>query len=160
MAKKSTTKGKVFERRIATALREQWPNAVVRRASQADRADNPDVLVEAGPPVLSRLWLELQDARAPTPTDKLKQAERDVARWQSTRMPSVPRLPVVVWHKLAERTIWVTTRMWVLDVLRRVDILRDRDEWAGGDRECRLEWDDFVWLVQLYARGEQTQEAA
>lgn len=106
-------KGKRFERDIAALLRERWPSALVRRASQAERADNPDVFVE-GHATLERCWLELQDAREPRPRDKLVQAERDIAG----RKHVGDRWPVVIWHKLRERAICVTTRLWVLDQIR------------------------------------------
>lgn len=112
-------KGKRFERHIANMLRNHWPHAVIRRASQAERADNPDVFIEGGPDVLARLWLELTDARAPHPLAKLEQAERDIEQWLRRRpMALVNRIPVVVWHRLGERTSYVTTRLWVLDDLR------------------------------------------
>lgn len=116
-------KGKRFEREIAARLRQLWPDAVTRRASQAERADNPDVFVEGGPPLLSMLWLELQDARDPTPTAKLEQAERDVSLWQQHRLAGDSpirewkRYPVVVWHRLGGRTVYVTTRLWVATTL-------------------------------------------
>lgn len=86
------SKGKVFERKIAAMLRARWPTATVRRASQAERAYNPDVFVQSGPRLLVRLWLELQDSAKPTPSKKLAQARRDVA--------ASGRIPVAVTHKL------------------------------------------------------------
>ena len=119
MGRMQREKGKRFERAIATLLRQRWPSAVVRRASQAERADNPDVFVEGGPPLLARLWLELQDARSPTPMAKLEQAERD-ADWWWNHGPSTrtERLPVVVWHRIGERTTWATLRLSTLDAIR------------------------------------------
>lgn len=120
MGRMQREKGKRFERDIAARLREFWPDAVIRRASQAERADNPDVFVEGGPPVLARLWLELQDARRPTPEVKLEQAEDDACGWLARRpfSPSAQqRYPVVVWHELGARSVHVSTRMWVLGAL-------------------------------------------
>lgn len=122
MGRMQREKGKRFERLIADELRRRWPEAVVRRASQAERADNPDVFCE-GIPVLERLWLELQDARAPTPEAKLAQAEADVLAWQARRGFGVDRLgpgerwPIVVWHRLGERTTYATTRLCTLLIL-------------------------------------------
>ncbi len=113
MSAMQRNKGKRFERAIAAELRTRWPAAIVRRASQAERADNPDVFAE-GAPVLARLWLELQDARQPTPALKLAQAERDAAAWQARRTPGSDRWPVVVWHRLGERTTWATLRLGTL----------------------------------------------
>lgn len=113
----SRTKGKTFERRIAAILRQHFPNAVVRRASQADRAHQSDVYVTGGPALLSRLWLECQDARQPTPLRKLEQAERDVQRAFEDGGPS-GRLPVVIWHEYGAREIHATMRLWVLESIR------------------------------------------
>jgi hypothetical protein len=116
-------KGKRFERDIADRIRKLFPSAVVRRASQAERADNPDVFVERHADddrtLLDRLWLELQDAQHPTPTAKLTQAECDVLVWQHRRGLDVDRvharLPVVVWHRIRERETWATMRLATLD---------------------------------------------
>lgn len=115
-------KGKVFERKIATALREWWPDVVVRRASQADRAYQSDVYVTGGPVALERIWWECQDARTPTPIAKLEQAERDIALASVHELGS-ERLPVVVWHKLGAHDVNVTTRLWVVDEVRGVNVL-------------------------------------
>lgn len=104
----SRTKGKTFERKIAREFRLRWPDALVRRASQAERAYESDVYVTNGPPLLSALWLEMHDAAAPVPAKKLAQAERDVAANDQL----LPRIPVVIWHKLGERSIQVTMRSW------------------------------------------------
>lgn len=140
-------KGKEFERKVAARLRETWPEAIVRRASQAERADNPDVFVEGGPSILARLWLELEDAKSPRSLDKLEQAEGNAALWWARRGESVLfRLPIVVWHRLAERTIWATTRLWIVDVLRG----------RASDGESRhvvtLAFDDLVLLLQRNER--------
>lgn len=111
------TKGKVFERRIAAILRERWPGVEIRRSSQAERAYEPDVFAR-GHAVLERLWLELQDARVPTPLKKLEQAERDIAVLSPAHTPKDHRIPVVVWHRIREREVNVTTRLWVLDWVR------------------------------------------
>jgi hypothetical protein len=109
-------KGKRFERDIAARLREVFPATDVRRSSQADRAANSDVVI-TGEPLLERLWLELQDARDPTPLAKLQQAERDIAVARRTDVNY--RLPIVIWHRIRERASQVTTRLWVLDEIRR-----------------------------------------
>lgn len=128
MGRMQREKGKRFERTIADVFRKRWPEAIVRRASQAERADNPDVFVEGGPAVLAELWLELQDARAPDPRSKLYQAEADVLSWQARRGQPVDRVRsrrvVIVWHKLAERTTWVTMRLCTLLELLEPNHLR------------------------------------
>lgn len=140
----SRTKGKTFERKIARMFRERWPDAVVRRASQAERADNPDVFIEGGPPMLSLLWMELQDARNPTPIAKLEQAENYVENWNTRRMIIGPgdRMPVVVWHRLGERTISVTFRTETLDQLRGIR------GWQFGDGvPVTMSLDHFLYLL-------------
>ncbi len=140
-------KGRRYEQDIANVFREWWPSAVVRRASQAERADNPDVFVADGPPLLKRLWLELTDSRAPNPSEKLWQAERDIAH----RVYHRDRLPVVVWHRLRERESHVTTRLWVLDVIRGVT-------GSVNPLTVTMTLDDFI----LFARANvarATQEA-
>ena len=111
-------KGKAFERKIARILRARWRHALVRRASQAERAHNPDVFVEDGPPALARLWLELQDSARPTPSAKLAQARRDVAADPRRYEIGAHRLPVAVTHQLGSTQIFATMNLAdVLDVL-------------------------------------------
>lgn len=111
MSRMQREKGKRYERDIARVLRAAFAGADVHRSSQADRARNSDV-VATGHPVLECLWLELQDARHPTPVAKLEQAERDIAARRAGR------LPVVIWHRIRERASQVTTRLSVIDELR------------------------------------------
>ncbi len=107
-------KGKRFERQIADVLRKRFPWALVRRGSQAERADMPDVFIARGEGpagVLQRLWLECQDARKPTPFTKLEQAERDV------QALTIRAYPIAVWHRLGERTSHATMRLGTLRYL-------------------------------------------
>lgn len=109
--KLSREKGKVFERGIARNLREAMPGATVRRSQQAHRAYEPDLVIEGNAPLLAkRLWLELTDSRAPSPLDKLAQAERDTSRLSPTGYP----LPIVVWHKTGGRSVQATMRLATL----------------------------------------------
>lgn len=111
-------KGKTFERKVARILRARWRHALVRRASQAERAHNPDVFVEDGPRVLRRLWLELQDSAHPTPSAKLAQARRDIAADPRRYEIGDRRLPVAVTHHLGSTKILATMAIGdVLDVL-------------------------------------------
>jgi hypothetical protein len=140
MGLKSRTKGKTFERAIARQLRAVWPDTVIRRASQAERAHNPDVFVEHGPLVLKLLWLELQDAAHPTPAAKLEQAEVDAGNY--FQASGQRRWPVVVWHRIRERTIHVTLRVSVLDALRG-------NQWGGFDRTIvTLSLNDLIATLQ------------
>ena len=141
MGLKSRTKGKVFERAIARRLRAVWPDTVIRRASQAERAHNPDVFVEHGPELLKLLWLELQDAANPTPAAKLLQAERDADAHRGERR----RWPVVIWHRIRERTINVSLRVSVLDALRG-------HPWGDFDTTMvTLDLDDLISILQRRA---------
>lgn len=104
-------KGKSYERTIAIKLRAKWPEAVVRRASQADRAHESDVFVKGACPKQARqVWWELQDSRKPTPLAKLEQAERDIAE----RCPGEERHAVVVWHQYGCRDSQATMRLVTL----------------------------------------------
>lgn len=106
------TKGKVFERSIATHLRRAFPLATIRRSIQSHRAYEPDVCVDGNAPDLARrLWLECHDARDPAPLEKLAQAERDCRR------AAMWRIPVVVWHRYRERRVQATLRLDALMVL-------------------------------------------
>lgn len=147
--KLSRTKGRAYEQLIARKLRATFPGADVRRSSQADRAANSDVVV-TGSPVLERLWLELHDARRPIPQRKLEQAERDVSAIPKPGDAigrSIGRLPVVIWHRIHERSHQVTTRLWVLDELRGV--LRMTDGLAGCDSVVTLDLEDFVEILRM-----------
>ena len=110
MSKLSRTKGRAFEQRIAREIREALPLATVRRSQQAHRAYEPDLVIEGGVPLLvRRLWLELTDARAPSPTDKLAQAERDILE-APPEAALGDRLPLVVWHVTGAKSVQVTGR--------------------------------------------------
>lgn len=142
------TKGKVWERKVADMLRQRWPNAIVRRASQAERADNPDVFVE-GEPRLERLWLECQDARNPTPLAKLEQAEGDATEWlvraTSGGWMRFPRWPVVIWHRLGERTSYATMRINTL-----LDIVQPMPDAESELREVvTVELDAFLRMLEV-----------
>lgn len=142
--KLSRTKGRAYEQLIARKLRATFPGADVCRSSQADRAANSDVVV-TGSPLLERLWLELHDARQPDPRRKLEQAERDIVDSHRPQGAGF-RLPVVIWHRIHERTHQVTTRMWVLDELRGV--WRSTEGLAGCDSVVTLDLEDFVEILR------------
>ena len=145
----SRNKGKRFERDVAAQFRARF-DVLVRRASQAERADNPDVFFEAGPVKLTRLWLELQDAREPTPAKKLDQAERDVLAWQDARTGHngyVPRWPVVIWHRLGERHSYATMRInTLLDIAQPVP-----DAQSELDQVVSMELGAFMRLLEAAA---------
>lgn len=95
----SRRKGRRYEQQVCRLLRAAFPGREVHRASQAERAREPDVSV-AGVPI----WFELEDARDPSPGDKMRQAVRDCA---GTRWPT----PVVVWHLTGARRSQATMRL-------------------------------------------------
>jgi hypothetical protein len=148
-------KGHDFERSVARVLREKWPDAVVRRSSQAEAAENPDVFVEGGPPVLATLWLELQDAVNPRPLAKLAQADRDRVAWMDARPAHDLRLPVVVWHRIHSPDVNVTTRLWVLDILRRGFTI---DSWSHNG-VVTMSLDDFLACVEVACERDVPREA-
>lgn len=143
-------KGRSFEQLVADEYRQAWPQLTVRRAWQAHKAHESDVVID-GHPVLSKLWTECNHADAPNPLDKLAQAERDIyalpgagPAYTSDRTRSLPRYPVVVWRKSASRIINVTTRLWVLDdlagresapALRSLVVTVAFDEWLSAIKQ-------------------------
>lgn len=149
MGKLSRTKGREFEQRIARDLRTALPGATVHRSSQADRAYESDVVVSEGSALARSLWLECQDARHPTPLDKLAQAERDLSRPQPYEvfMRLRDRLPVVVWHKIATRDVFVTMRSatW-LHLIGGYTSGGWRTTTAGVP--ITLEWDQLLYVLQ------------
>lgn len=150
-------KGKRFEREIAALMRERWPTVVVRRASQAERADNPDVFVESGPERLRQLWLELENAKAPSPHAKLMQAEGDIRAWNERRgfsADAVTRVPFVVWHRLAARSIQVTSRLWCFDWLMAGPMPYARPA------RMQIATIDSLDFFELLARVQQPSEVA
>ncbi len=153
MSRMQREKGKRFERDIADRLRKLWPMAIVRRASQAERADNPDVFVEEGPIVLRNLWLELQDARVPTPEAKLQQAESDANSWHLSRSATdIRRLPVVVWHKLAAKASHATMRLGTALRLLELRITHLCD--VERSEIVTMDFDAFIRVVQRAAERE------
>lgn len=145
----SRVKGKAYERKIAALFRANWPDAVVRRASQAERAFNSDVFVEGGPDLLWRLWLELTDSKKPNVMLKLGQAENDAFAWNQRFPEQARRLPVVIWHVTGERNAQVTMPMWVLDAIRGI-------EWqtAMQVEPATMDLRDFVGLLRAVTRKE------
>jgi len=113
IGRRSRQQGKEYERGFARYLRERYPGADVRRASQAERAANSDVFVVfpgQGPYLLTRIWWELTRGASPNVPAKLVQAERDCLRNGHTGGPGW-RIPVVVWNlRGARREDAVTLR--------------------------------------------------
>jgi hypothetical protein len=145
MGRMQREKGKAFERRIAGVLRERWgESVVVKRSSQAERADNADLITHGGPPALARLWLELNDAAAPRPLDKLDQAERDTQAAKK-RFGGAERMPVIVWHKKGERSLWATCRLETVRVLAGWPAMAAQIVWP---HVVTMALDDLLDLVE------------
>ena len=150
----SRTKGKVFERKIAQVIRPHFPYVTVRRASQAERAHNPDLFFEsehALPPILDRLWLELEDSATPNPRKKLEQSERDLrsrfpVTWQS-------KFPVVVWHLKGSRTIWATARArtlrHLLGDLKMYDVVSGSDTSLHDVVVVQVDFEDLLRMLRV-----------
>jgi len=98
--RKSRSKGRRFERQIATALRERFPELAesIRRSIQSRQAEESDVTGIPG------LWLECQHATEPTPSKKLAQAIHDVS------VAKVKSTPIAITHKTRAKGIFVHMR--------------------------------------------------
>jgi len=147
-------KGKAFECKVAAIIRERWPEALVRRASQAERAYNPDVFIEGGPRILQRLWMELQDSAQPTPRAKLEQARRDVDEDPRPYPRGEHRLPVAITHQLGSRSIVATMR---LDDL--MDIAVPNRIHVEERALCTMLLDEFLDLLVLKASAHESEAA-
>lgn len=91
---------------------------VIRRSSQAERAWDADLIIEASnaPEWLLGLWIECEHANAPDPAVKMVQAIRDAAI--ATKRSGRQRTPVVVWRRTGERTLWISTyASWLNELL-------------------------------------------
>lgn len=148
MGKASRDKGRRFEIAIARDLRAAFPSATVRRSQQADRAYEPDVVIE-GVPRLEPLWLELTHSDRPNVESKLNQAERD-AYARCVNGAPVNRWPAVVWRRTSERAIHASMR---------ARTYRDMVGWpphtglfAGwNDVIIQQSWHDFLELLKWRA---------
>jgi hypothetical protein len=107
--KKARRKGGNFERKIRRIMERRFPGAVVYRTQQSERAHNSDITIEGGPAFLSRIWWELTDGASVNPAKKLEQAEKDSKRVLAET--GVPKVPVVVFHRIRELKIWVYARL-------------------------------------------------
>lgn len=106
MGKLSRSKGKVFERWVASQFREAYPYLEsVRRSQQGAGAEQSDVTGVPG------LWIECRDGVADLGRTKLKQAEGDVYQAQTSA------LPIAVCHR--SRSPMDTTEV----VLRLCDLI-------------------------------------
>ena len=153
MSKMQRTKGKVFERAVANLLRKAFPGVTVRRASQAERAANPDVFFADSVMPLSQLWCELTDSINPNPVKKLEQAERDIRARFTT--PSDFRyggsIPVCIWHRLRERTIYATLRLSALEYLAT----QAQTGPFGANTPVTMDVEDFLRIVAAHHNARQ-----
>ena len=146
MGKLQRVKGKVFERKIARRLREEFPEyaETIRRSIQSRAAEESDVCGFDG------FWLECQDAIKPTPLKKLEQAEHDLGLSRETAPNTIP---VAITHRRGTRSIDVTLR---IDQLVKM-VLKNNlatasytSELCGSVAPVTLDLDDWIALVRWY----------
>lgn len=120
MGLRSRVKGKSFEREVRDHIWGAFRHLdclTIRRSSQAERAYESDLIIE-GPNVpyhLASLWVECEHANRPNPVRKWAQAIRDCEAYV-TRMQR-PRVPIICWRATGERTVWLTTTLYNLNLL-------------------------------------------
>lgn len=140
MGKFSRSKGKRAERRIATVLRERFPEIAgdIRRSIQSRQAEESDICGLPG------FWLENQDAAEPTPKAKLEQAIRDVcANKKETEL-----VPVAITHKTRSKSTEVTMRAG--DLFRLfVQASETTDAFPFADRPVQIDFETFLDLVEV-----------
>lgn len=132
----SRRKGHDFERWVARQLREAYPGTSVYRSMQSDGPHQSDVVISG-----SRLWVECQCSRRPTPLAKLKQAEEDSA--MDTAAPKGFWRPLAVWREHGARTTFVTMRYATLSQFT--------DHVSTWQLVVTLDFDDFLGMLK--ARG-------
>lgn len=139
MGKFSRSKGKRFERRIATELRERFPQfaELIRRSIQSRQAEESDVTGIPG------LWLECQDSVEPTPFDKLEQAIRDVTANESKS------IPVAITHKTRTQSIEVTLRATDFIWMTEASNGKLSDSWLEKVT-VQISWEAFLDLVEKF----------
>lgn len=160
---KSQQKGKAFERKIATALRqiydppelrmelerlakarkvkerrELMKQSAVRRSDQGKGACEPDIVVRGCP-----CWVECQDAWDSRPHTKYTQAVRDVQQTGS------PLWPTAVCHRSRESRITVWMALPHLAQLANLTPKRVNLRSKGFDLEFPVCLDFADWLLLL-----------
>ncbi len=121
--RRSRVKGKEFERAVAEQLcmvlfcSRFEGTLVIRRSSQAERAYEADLIIEAqhAPSWLLDMWVECENAKVPQTASKMEQSIRDAAN--ATLRTGRQRTPVVIWREAGTRTFWFTTHHSWLDEL-------------------------------------------
>jgi hypothetical protein len=117
---RSRVKGKSFEREVGHHFQTAFkplPALTIRRSSQAERAYESDLIIE-GPDVphyLAALWVECEHSNKPNPNKKFDQAVRDAEIYMK-RMQRT-RVPIVCWRATGERTVWLTTTLYNMNLL-------------------------------------------
>jgi hypothetical protein len=134
MSKFSRDKGKRYERKIARALRQRFPELSdeIRRSIQSRQAEESDVTG------LPDFWLECQDAQTPTPLKKLQQAERDVS------VNGLNVIPVAITHKTRSKDHSVTMRLPSLMSMLKNNGLEN------AEVIVTISFADFLELVEQY----------
>lgn len=152
---KLATSSKVKGPGSVAAHRELLKGSRVRRSDQGRGALEPDVVIQDCP-----VWLELQDARNPTPLDKLAQAERDVRQTESSL------LPVAVIHRTASKAIQAWMRFSTLLYLCGFDDLTDSEGGAiplsqapGATLTVCLDYEDLLARLRFREEVRCAQQA-
>ncbi len=151
LGRRSKAKGSNFEREVKnqliTLLGPMYPNLIVRRSLQAERAYESDVVVEGDgiPQRILDIWFECNHSNDPNPLLKLAQAVRDtdIASKHSGRR----RMPAVVWRKTRSHTDNVT--IYIGDLLRVAGCFSPSvsDSEATTRTIVTLDWMSFMNLL-------------
>lgn len=124
LGRRSRNKGKSFELVARDHLLQHLAHPcfngtlVIRRSSQAERAWDADLIIEAtnAPDWLLGLWVECEHANDPDPWAKMAQATRDAAA--ATLRSGRQRTPVVIWRETGHRRLWFSTNLtWLNEVM-------------------------------------------
>ena len=144
MGKFSRNKGATYERKIATLLRERFPQFKedIRRSVQSREAEESDVTGIPG------LWLELQHAANPTPDAKLKQAIRD-------HPPGTK--PIAITHKTRSKSTEVSMQLITLIQLYKLMVKKANPGIPASLLKVRVQL-DLEPFLQLIDRGRPWEE--
>lgn len=124
--------------------RELLKKSLVRRSDQGRGANEPDLVIEGCP-----CWLELQDARAPTPLKKLEQAEGDTAKIDSRLRP------VAITHKIGSQSIQVMMRYHDLTMITHGSLINLVD--IAREMPVTIDFEHFKAILKDYDEREREE---
>ena len=134
---------------LAFAAAKRFRARLPCRAFANERASGYGTVTLGEHPMLQRLWIQGSDLHL---GGNLTSVERDIQRLaEETDNPrSGVAMPVSLWRlNGADRWIQVTTRLWVLDELRRIGSDRDSD----GAAIVTLSLDAFIDVLRSAIGG-------